>query len=233
MPPMPSASSPSITVKSGNTGLVQPRPSRYDFEKSMGETRAYFKLDQPSPLAAETVGGTSGVQRMIRGLFFVLAIVAFSTPASARNITSEVQYFRDVSMLISENADVCGFKDPEPYIEHVKKGLSALDVPYNPDALTEAVILVTASAGGFLNRDCIVYIQLRLQATMDASFLNLNSYEGEDTVLHLLSKRNYAFPMVFYQTGTIFTEYNQSMQEKTLKILDQLLENLSRSRGER
>jgi hypothetical protein len=39
--------------------------------------------------------------------------------------------------------------------------------------------------------------------------------------------------MVFYQTGTIFTEYNQSMQKKTLKILDQLLENLSRSRGER
>jgi len=170
---------------------------------------------------------------MIRGLFLVLAIVVFATPASARNITSEVQYFRDVSMLISENANVCGFNEPEPYIEHVEKGLSAIDVPHNPDALTEAVILVTASAGGFLNRDCIVYIQLRLQATMDASFLNLNSYEGQDTVLHLLSKRNYAFPMVFYQTGTIFTEYNQSMLEKTLEILDELLANLAKSRAEK
>ena len=109
---------------------------------------------------------------MIRALLIVLAAVAFAAPAAAqRNITSEVQYYRDVSLIASENANVCGFNDPTAYVEHVKSGLSAMDVPHNPDALTEAVILVTASAGGFLNRDCIVYIQLRLQATMDASFL--------------------------------------------------------------
>ena len=171
---------------------------------------------------------------MIRALLFVLAVAAFATPAAAqRNITSEVQYYRDVSLLASENANVCGFNDPTPYIDHVKNGLSAMDVPHNPDALTDAVILVTASAGGFLNRDCIVYIQLRLQATMDASFLNLNSFEGQETVLHLLSKRNYSFPMVFYQTGTIFTEYNQSMEETTKKILDGLLANLEQARIQR
>ena len=170
---------------------------------------------------------------MTRAILLALVLLAFATPASARNITSEVQYFRDVTMLVSENAHVCGFSEQEPYIEHVKQGLSAMDVPHNPDALTDAMILVTASAGGFLNRDCIVYIQLRLQATMDASFLDLNSYEGQETVLHLLSKRNYAFPMVFYQTGTIYTEYNQSMQEKTLEILDGLLGNLEKARMER
>ena len=36
--------------------------------------------------------------------------------------------------------------------------------------------------------------------------------------------------MVFYQTGTIFTEYNQSMQETTFKILDDLIANLGKAR---
>jgi len=112
----------------------------------------------------------------------------------------------------------------------VEKGLSSIDIPHNPDALTEAVILVTASPGGFLNRDCTVYIQLRLQATMDASFLNLNSVQGTDTILHTLSKRNYTFPMVFYQTGTVYTEYNQSMQKTTFKLLDDLMANLEKAR---
>lgn len=168
---------------------------------------------------------------MIRAFLAVLALIAFATPAMAqRNITSEVQFRRDVSMLISENANVCGFGNTEPYIEHVKEGLTAIDIPHNPDALTEAVILVTASPGGFLNRDCTVYIQLRLQATMDASFLKLDTEESEGTILRTLSKRNYSFPMVFYQSGTVYTEYNQSMQEATLKILDGLLADLEENR---
>ncbi|HMB76865.1 MAG TPA: hypothetical protein VKN76_10720 [Kiloniellaceae bacterium] len=168
---------------------------------------------------------------MIRAFLAVLAFIALTTPAAAqRNITSEVQYYRDVSMLISENANICGFGDTAPFIEHVEKGLSSIDIPHNPDALTEAVILVTASPGGFLNRDCTVYIQLRLQATMDASFLNLNSVQGTDTILHTLSKRNYTFPMVFYQTGTVYTEYNQSMQKTTFKLLDDLMANLEKAR---
>ena len=168
---------------------------------------------------------------MIRAFLAVLALMAFATPAAAqRNITSEVKFYRDVSMLVSENANICGFGDSAPFIEHVEEGLASIDIPHNPNALTEAVILVTASPGGFMNRDCIVYVQLRLQATMDASFLNLESEHGEDTILHTLSKRNYSFPMVFYQTGTIFTEYNQSMQKTTFKILDDLMANLETAR---
>jgi len=168
---------------------------------------------------------------MIRAFLAVLALIAFATPALAqRTITSEVKYRRDVTMLISANADVCGFGDQEPYIEHVKEGLSAIDIPHNDDALTEAVILVTASPGGFLNRDCTVYVQLRLQATMDASFLKLDTEQSEGTILRTLSKRNYSFPMVFYQSGTVYTEYNQSMLETTLKILSGLMADLQETR---
>ncbi len=52
---------------------------------------------------------------MIRILIGALAWVLVTTPALARNITKEVQYFRNVDVVYSEKAHVCGFKDREPY----------------------------------------------------------------------------------------------------------------------
>ncbi len=167
---------------------------------------------------------------MIRILIGALACALLASPAMARSITKEVQYFRNVNVVFSENANVCGFKDQEPYVAYVKKRMSEMDVPQNDDAVTDVVVSFTASGGGFLNRNCIVYAQVRLESPFKASFINLNSYPGEDQTFHMLSERNYVFPIVFWQVGVLYNEYQQEMTERSLSMLDTLLDRLEEAR---
>ena len=101
---------------------------------------------------------------MIRILIGALACVLLSSPAMARSITKEVQYFRNVNVVFSENANVCGFKEKEPYVTFVRERLSKMDIPQNDEAVTDVVVSFTASAGGMLNRNCIVFAQVRLES---------------------------------------------------------------------
>ncbi len=112
---------------------------------------------------------------MISILIGALVCVLVTTPALARNITKEVQYFRNVDVIYSENARVCGFKDKKPYLSFVKERLTQMDMPQYDDAVTNVVVSITASAGGLLKRNCIVFAQVRLEAPFKASFIDLNS----------------------------------------------------------
>jgi hypothetical protein len=47
----------------------------------------------------------------------------------------------------------------------------------------------------------------------------------------MLSQREYIFPMVFYQTGRIFTDLAPVMPEKTLEVLGLLLDDLAAARA--
>ena len=167
---------------------------------------------------------------MIRILVGALAWVLVTTPALARNITKEVQYFRDVDLIYSNKAHVCGFKDREPYLSLVKERLLQMDMPHKSDAVTNVVVSITASAGGFLGRDCIVFAQVRLEAPFKASYIDLNSYPGEDQTFYMLSKRKYEFPIVFWQVGVLYNEYQQEMAERTLGMLGGLLDRLEQAR---
>ena len=167
---------------------------------------------------------------MIRILIGALVCVLVATPALARNITKEVQYFRNVDVTYSENAHVCGFKDREPYLSFVKERLTQMDMPHYADAVTNVVVSITASAGGLIRRNCIVFAQLRLEAPFKASFIDLSSYPGKDQTFHMLSERNYEFPIVFWAAGVLYNEYQQEMTEKTLGKLGRLLDRLEQAR---
>jgi len=169
----------------------------------------------------------------MRKILIILVALFAAESAAAKNITSEAQYYKDISIRFSDNADVCGFTDPKPYEDYVKERLSGMDLPHNPDGIVDIVVTITASAGGFLNQDCIAYTQLRMQANFESSFLDANAYSGDDQTFMILSQRSYEFPMVFYQTGAVYTEYAQSMQQKTISILGELLDNLDKARAER
>ncbi len=86
---------------------------------------------------------------MLRLAIFLVALCV-TVPAMARNITSEVQYYKNIEVSFSENAHVCGLKDSAPFVELAKKRLNDMDVPHNPDGLVNVVILVTARASGLL-----------------------------------------------------------------------------------
>ncbi len=167
---------------------------------------------------------------MIRILIGALVCVLVATPALARNITKEVQYFRNVDVTYSENAHVCGFKDREPYLSLVKERLTQMDMPHYADAVTNVVVSITASAGGLIRRNCIVFAQLRLEAPFKASFIDLSSYPGKDQTFHMLSERNYEFPIVFWGAGVFYNEYQQEMTEKTLDMLAELLDRREQAR---
>ena len=167
---------------------------------------------------------------MIRILIGALAWVLVTTPALARNITKEVQYFRNVDVVYSEKAHVCGFKDSEPYLSFVKERLLQMDMPHKSDAVTNVVVSITASAGGLLKQKCIVFAQVRLEAPFKASFIDLSSYPGKDQTFHMLSERNYEFPIVFWRVGVLYNEYQQEMTEKTLGMLGGLLDRLEQAR---
>lgn len=174
-----------------------------------------------------------GVCRMLRFLICLAACLLFAFPAAARNITSEVQYFNNITVKFSENANVCGLKDPEPFIEHVAKRLSAMDVPQNPEAKTLVAIYVTATGHGFLKRDCTAHVQVQLRTFFNADFINLSAYGGEDQIFSMLSERNYRFPVVFYEAGLLYVGYHQEMVDKTVEALDKLMDQLEKSRLER
>lgn len=167
---------------------------------------------------------------MKRLTVFLIAL-CFSAPASARNITSEVQYYNDIEVSFSQNAHVCGLKDPAPFVELAKKRLSAMDVPYNPDGLVKLAILVTARASGLLEQSCTAHIGLQLQSQMNSQFLDVNAYEGDDQTFVMMSQRDYTFPMVFYQTGRVFSELAPTTPAKALEVLGLLLDDLATARA--
>ncbi len=167
---------------------------------------------------------------MIRILIGVLAWVLVTTPALARNIAKEVQYYRNVDVVYSESAHVCGFKDSEPYLSFVKERLTQMDMPHHSDAVTNVVVSITASAGGLLKRNCMVFAQVRLEAPFKASFIDLSAYPGKDLTFHMLSERNYEFPIVFWGVGVLYNEYQQEMTKKTLDMLAGLLDRLEQAR---
>ncbi len=167
---------------------------------------------------------------MNRILIGALAWVLVTTPALARNITKEVQYFRNVDVVYSEQAHVCGFKDTEPYLSFVKERLTQMDMPHYADAVTNVVVSITASARGLLRRNSIVFAHERLDAPIKATFIDLTSYPGKDLTFRMLSERNYEFPIVFWGAGVLYKEYQQEMTEKTLEMLGGLLDRLEQAR---
>jgi len=167
---------------------------------------------------------------MVR-LAVIIVALCITAPALARNITSEVQYYNEIEVSFSENAHVCGLTDAAPIVDLAKERLSAMDVPHNPDGLVKLVILVTARASGLLKQNCAAHVGVQLQAQMNSSFLNVNAYEGEDQTFVMLSEREYTFPMVFFQTGRVFTELAPTTPDKTLEILGLLLDDLAAARA--
>ena len=167
----------------------------------------------------------------MKRLTVFLVALCLSAPAMARNITSEVQYYNDIEVSFSEHAHVCGLKDPEPIEALAKERLSAMDVPYNPDGLVKLVVLVTARGSGLLEQSCTAHIGLQLQSQMNSSFLDVNAFEGDDQTFVMMSQREYTFPMVFYQTGRVFSELAPTTPAKALEVLGQLLDDLAAARA--
>jgi|GEM_PF-7090503 len=169
----------------------------------------------------------------MKRILIALAALFVADTAAAKNITSEAQYYKSVSVRFSDNANVCGFNDPKPYEDYLKERLSGMDLPQNPDGIVDIVVTITASAGGFLDQNCIAYTQLRMQANFASNFLDANAYSGDDQTFMILSQRSYEFPMVFYQTGKVYKDYAQSMEPTTISILGELMDNLEKARAER
>ena len=167
---------------------------------------------------------------MVRLTLFLVAL-CITAPALARNITSEVQYYNEIEVSFSENAHVCGLTDPAPIVDLAKERLSAMDVPHNPDGLVKLVILVTARASGLLKQNCAAHVGVQFQAQLNSSFLDVNAFEGEDQTFIMMSEREYSFPMVFFQTGRVFTELAPTTADKTLEILGLLLDDLAAARA--
>ena len=84
-----------------------------------------------------------------------------------------------------------------------------------------------------------LYIYIRYKYVSDSvtgrtsysSFLNLNAYEGVDQTMVMISERDYVFPIVFYQTGSVFSELAPTTPERTLEVLTELLGNLAKARS--
>lgn len=158
------------------------------------------------------------------------ALALFSSPSYARNITAETDYFRQITVKFSQKAKFCGLYDPEPLRELARTKLSAMDIPQNPEALTEVVIQVTAAAGGVLKQNCATHISLRLQVPFTTEFLDANAYQGEDQIFGILSQRIYQFPMTYYEKGIVFGDYPQQTPARALESLSALLDDLAVSR---
>jgi hypothetical protein len=167
---------------------------------------------------------------MLRLTVFLLA-VCVTTPALARNITSEVQYYRTIDVRFSENAHVCGLKDPEPFADLVKSRLAAMDVPNNPGGVVDVVITITARGSGLLEQSCTGHALLQLETIMSSEFLNVNAYEGEDQIFTMWSERQYSFPAIFFQVGAVYSNLAPSMPDETKKVLGELLDKLKASRS--
>ena len=164
-------------------------------------------------------------------LAIVIAALCVTAPALARNITSEVQYYRSIDIRFSPNAHVCGLKDPEPFAEVVKSRLSAMDVPHNPDGAVDVVVTITASGSGLLQQSCTGHVLLQLETPMTSEFLNVNASEGEDQIFTMWSERKYSFPAIFFQVGAVFSDLAPSMPDETKKVLGDLMDRLQKSRS--
>ena len=167
---------------------------------------------------------------MLRLAIFLVAM-SIAMPALARNITSEVQYYRMIDIRFSENAHVCGLKDPKPFEEVVKSRLSAMDVPHNPDGAVDVVVTITASGSGLLQQSCTGHVLLQLETLMTSEFLNVNAYEGEDQIFTMWSERQYVFPAIFFQVGAVFSNLAPSVPDETKKVLGNLMDKLAKSRS--
>ena len=167
---------------------------------------------------------------MLRLIAFLLVLFV-TVPAMARNITTEVQYFRNIEVRFSENAHVCGLKEQGPFVELAKARLSAMDVPHNPDGAVDMVITLTATASGLLKQNCTGHVLVQLQTIMSSEFLNVNAYEGEDQIFTMWSQRKYSFPAIFFQSGAVFSDLAPTIPEKTMEVLGQLMDNLAASRA--
>jgi len=164
-------------------------------------------------------------------LALILAALCVAAPALARNITSEVQYYRMIDIRFSENAHICGLSDPEPFRELVNSRLSAMDVPNNPDGAVDVVVTITASGSGLLQQSCTGHVLLQLETLMSSEFLNVNAYEGEDQIFTMWSERKYTFPAIFFQVGAVYSNLAPSIPEDTKKVLGTLLDALQNSRS--
>lgn len=169
---------------------------------------------------------------MLRVAAFLM-VMCVAVPATARNITSEVQYYRSIEIIFSENAHICGLKDPQPFAELAETRLSGMDVPHNPDGVVDLVITITARGSGLLKQNCTGHVLVQLQTILSSDFLDVNAYDGQDQLFTMWSQRQYAFPAIFFQTGAVFSDYAPTMLEKTKEVLAELMDNLSKARMER
>lgn len=174
-----------------------------------------------------------GFIRVLKVTVYSGAIILFAAPLDARNITAEIQYYRQITVEFSEKATFCGFSDPEPFRDLAKTKLSAMDIPAYSDALTEVAIQITAAPGGILKQNCATHIGLKLQVPFATEFLDANAYEGKDQIFGMLSHRVYKFPMVYYDSGIVFGDYPQMTPDRALEALGSLLDGLATSRIEK
>jgi len=176
---------------------------------------------------------TRGFLRVLKATVYFGAIIVFAAPSNARNITAEIQYYRQITVTFSEKATFCGFSDPEPFRELAKTKLSAMDIPAYSDALTEVSVQITAASGGILKQNCAAHVGLKLQVPFTTEFLDANAYQGKDQIFGMLSQRMYKFPMVYYESGTVFGDYPQLTPDRALEALGSLLDGLAASRMEK
>ena len=163
------------------------------------------------------------------GIYLLVVVVIFSSAASAKTIVNEVQYYRQIEVLFSKNASVCGLKDEKPIVEKIRQRLLALDIPHNPDGDRRRREKTTATAGGMLKQRCIGHAEIQLQTMMSTEFIDASVYNS-DIVWAMLSKRAYIFPIVFFQTGSVYGDLAPSMPERTLEILDGLMDDMVKAR---
>lgn len=161
----------------------------------------------------------------------VQVLLAQLQPAEAKSIVSEVQYRKSITVEFSPTASRCGLTDARPFVELAAKRLDELDVPNNPDAKTEVLILVSADATGLMKQRCHANIRLVLRAMMDASFLESQVVENQTNIFTVINSRNYIFPAVFYDDGMIYSDLAPEMEAKSLELLGLLFDHLAKERA--
>lgn len=167
---------------------------------------------------------------VLRFLLGVVVTMVLASPVLARGIVSEVQYYTEIKVLFSENASKCGFKEADAFAEPIAARLSSLDIPQNADARTRVILNITSKASGLLDQRCVAFMELQLQADLNAEFVDATAVQGKDEIFAIASERGYVFPVIFFQTGALLNELAPSMQEESLKVLDLLLNNLADAR---
>jgi hypothetical protein len=166
--------------------------------------------------------------RIVALSLFCLAF--FANSANARTIVTEVQYYREIVVQFSENAHICGLKDEAPIREAVAKRLSGMDLPQNPDAKIAVLVGITATAAGAMKQRCVANIEIQFLTMMESTFLNKNVYQGDET-WSMISQRNYKFPAILFKTNAVFLELQPSVPERTLEVIEILMDNVQKARS--